>query len=358
MSARRIASVTTEILADPANPMLLIHVTDESGLGGTGETWWGHYRPDLAPGAPVAPIASMIDAILGPTCVGSTLDRVSDIETIWHELIRATYQYGDEGIVRTAISGLDIALWDLLALGREVPVAALLGPILHDRVPVYASLDWLPDAEAIVVDAVRALDAGFGGVKLHESRAEVILAVRDQLGPDVTLMVDASAAYDEPGSVQLASALAPADLTWLEEPLFPQRDHQALARIRAQASMPFAAGENEFSAAGFEQLIGSGAVNIVQPEIAKFGGLTPARQIGELITSADLGLSPHNYSMGPSWLASWHWACTEPSTAWLEVPWLSEGAGFPLNMAMPTTSDGTVAAPIAAGLGIRDTLCR
>ena len=189
----------------------------------------------------------MIDTILGPACLGASIDNVGEVETLWNRLIRMTYQYGDEGIVRTALSGIDIALWDLVAKRDGVPVAALLGPTIHERIPVYASLHWLGNAEAIARDIDRALDAGFEAIKLHESDPELIHAARAHIGPDVPLMIDASAAYDQVGAIDLAYAVADASLTWLEEPMYPQRDRGALARVRAAAPMPIAAGENEYS---------------------------------------------------------------------------------------------------------------
>lgn len=346
-----IAKVETEILPDPANPQLLVHVTDTEGQTGVGETWWGHYRPDLAPGAPVVALAAIIDSLLAPTCVGATINTTDDIKALWQGLIRSTYQYGDEGMVRTAISGIDIALWDLIGRRRDVPVTDMLGPVSHDRLPVYASLDWRNDVDSIYADSIRALEAGFAAIKLHESDAAIINGVRNALGPEVTLMVDASAAHDERGAIDLAAAVAGANLTWLEEPVRPQRDHEALARVSAAATMVVAAGENEFSAEGFERLLSTEAVGMVQPEIAKFGGLTPAGEIAELAAHHSVPLSPHNFSMGPSFLASWHWAMTEPGAAWLEVPWLPDGA-FPCGLELPSIDTGTIGVPSGPGLGM------
>jgi L-alanine-DL-glutamate epimerase-like enolase superfamily enzyme len=164
-------------------------------------------------------------------------------------------------------------------------------------------------------------------------------------------MVDASARFDEAGAIAAARRLAEADLVWFEEPVFPQSDHAALARVRAQATMPIAAGENEFSLGGFERLVESGAIDIIQPEIAKFGGLTPARGIGELAAGAGLAMYPHNYSCGPSLLANIHWAFTAPAARWLEIPWLPEGQSFPCGLALPELHDGCVLAPVGPGLG-------
>lgn len=352
VAGTRIASVVTSVLEDQLNPQLLVHVTAEDAVSGVGETWWGTYQPATPPGSPVRPIAAMIDAVLAPLCIGHEVEDPSGIETLWHRLVRATAQYGPEGIVSTAISGIDLALWDLAARRHGVPVAALLGPVVHERIPAYASLTWLGDVDRVCADARRALDAGFRAVKLHEANVELILAVRDQLGPDVTMMVDASARFDEPGAFAAAQRLAAADLTWFEEPIYPQTDHAALARLRALATMPIAAGENEFSVDGFGRLLAAGSVDVVQPEIAKFGGLTPARAIGDLVAHAGLPMCPHNYSMGPSFLANVHWAFTAPATQWLEVPWLPEGQSFPCGLPMPVLVDGDVLPPTGRGLGL------
>ena len=231
-----------------------------------------------------------------------------------------------------------------LNIVADPTVTVLLGPVVHESIPVYASLTWLGDADRVCADAQRALDHGIRAVKLHEANVELILEVRRRLGPEVTLMVDASARFDEHGAIDAADRLADADLAWFEEPLYPQSDHAALARVRSVAPMPIAAGENEFSLAGFERLIASGAVDILQPEIAKFGGITPARGVG-------VPLCPHNYSLGPSLLANIHWAMTAPAARWLEVPWLSEGGSFPCAMPMPALVDGCVLPPTAPGLG-------
>lgn len=343
--------VHAEILADAYNPQLIVRVESDDGITGHGETWWGSYQPNAAPGMPVLPIAVLIETMLEPLCAGQPCDSVDDIEAIWQRLMRATVQYGHEGIVATAISGVDIALWDLVAKRNGVPVTALLGEVVHDSIPVYASLTWLGDADRVCTDAQRALDAGIRAVKLHEADVDLILEVRDRLGPGVPLMVDASARFDEAGAVEAARRLADADLVWFEEPIYPQSDHAALARLRAQAPMPIAAGENEFGLAGFERLIASGAVDIVQPEIAKFGGLTPARGIADLCHTARLPMYPHNYSLGPSLLANIHWAFTAPAARWLEVPWLPAGGSFPCGIPMPEFVDGCVLAPTATGLG-------
>ncbi len=349
-SGLRVAAVETEVLEDPANPQLLVHVTAEDGTRGTGETWWGIHRPDLPVGDPVRPYQATIDHLLGPLTIGARIETIADIEDWWHRVVRAVYQYGDDGIARGALSGIDIALWDLLARHVDVPVAALLGGIAHDRIPVYASLSWLGDADAVCADIDRAAAAGFTAVKLHESDPDLVLEVRQRTDAAMALMLDVSARYDTEGGVELVRRLDRAGLVWIEEPVFPQRDHAALAAVARAGTTPLAAGENELSCAGLAALASSGAVRTLQPEVAKIGGLTEARAVGPIARDAGCGVAPHNFSMGPSWLASWHLAAHLPETTWLEVPWLPAGATFPGATPMPVVEGGTVHAPTGVGL--------
>lgn len=351
MASTAIESVEVEILADPHNPQLLVHLRCADGVTGTGETWWGTFQPSAEPGTPVLAIAVLIDTLLAPIVVGAPCAGVGDIEALWQRMFRSTLQYGHEGIVSTAMSGIDIALWDAVAKRRSLPVADLLGSRRRDPVPAYASLTWLGDVDRVCTDARRALDAGFRAVKLHEADPALIVEVRRRLGREATLMVDASARFDEAGAHGAVRALAEADLTWFEEPVFPQTDHAALARVRSSARIPIAAGENEFSVAALERLVMSGAVDLLQPEVAKMGGLTPARELAAVSRRTGVPLCPHNYSLGPSLLANIHWAATTPEVQWLEVPWLPEGGSFPCGMDLPELVDGCVRVPDAPGLG-------
>jgi L-alanine-DL-glutamate epimerase-like enolase superfamily enzyme len=295
----------------------------------------------------VRPIAAFVDQILAPRCLGWDSD---DIPGLWRKLVRATYQYGPEGIVSTAIAGVDLALWDLRGRRADQPVASLLGEQRHDRLPAYASLHWLGNPEAAAGDALRALQAGFAGVKLHEADAAIVTAVRDAIGPDVPLMCDVSARLTEDECIAFAGAVAPTELTWIEEPVFPQQDHAGLARIGRRIDQRLAAGENEFSVEGFRRLIETAAVDVVQPDLVKCGGLTVAGDIGALVHASGRWLCPHNFSLGPSLGANIHWAMTEPAARWIEVPLLPEGQRFPSRWELPPMVGGHIEYPRAAGL--------
>ncbi len=342
-----IVSLRTEIVRDQNNPQLLVHLLDEDGLGGTGETWWGTYQPQSEAGTPVGPIATMIDLILKPLCLGANSADTAGLRARLH---RATYQYGPEGVTSAAIAGIDLAMWDLNARRQDVPVADLLGDRVHDRLPAYASLHWLGDAHKACQDADRAVQSGFTGIKLHEADANTVLSVRQVIGPDIALMVDISGRLSDDEYRALAHQVEPANIAWLEEPIFPQQDHQRLARLRAQQKQKMAAGENEFGIEGCRRLLEAGAIDVFQPDIVKFGGLSAARELAGLAREHDVWLCPHNFSLGPSLGANIHWAMTAKAATWIEVPFLSEGQSFSGRWTTPTLEDGMIQYPGKPGL--------
>lgn len=345
----KIASVRSERKDHPRVPQILVRVEDEAGNVGIGEAWWGVATMVERPrGDTLAPIVATIDELLGPICIGRDADRISEL---WHHLLRYAYRYGDEGIVRCALSGIDLALWDLVGRRLEVPVARLFGGRVHDDVPAFASVPGQRAIEPLAREVRRALDAGFGAVKVHEFDADLILQLREVVGPEPVLMVDALGHFDAHDAGPFAARLAGAALAFLENPLFPFRDYRALGRVRRLTDLPLAAGEHEWAHAGFERLIESGAVDFAQPEITKIGGLTFARHLSVMLENAGIALCPHAYRLGPSWNATLHWALCSPATRWIEVPFLPAGIDFPSGASLPALSAGRVTLPDGPGLG-------
>ncbi len=343
----QIVSLRAEVIRDQSNPQLLVRLEAEDGSVGTGETWWGTYQPQAVAGTPVAPIAAMIDSILRPLCLAHDS---TDIAGLQRHLHRATYQYGPEGITSAAIAGIDLAMWDLNARRQNMPVADLLGERIHDQLPAYASLHWIGDADEVTKEAERAVQAGFPGVKLHEADAGIVLAVREAIGPNVALMVDISGRLSDDEHRMLAKAVEPANVSWLEEPIFPQQAHSRLARLRTAQKQRMAAGENEFGIEGCRRLLEADAVDVFQPDIVKFGGLSAAGELAALAMKHDVWLCPHNFSLGPSLGANIHWSMTAKAATWIEVPFLSEGQSFAGNWIAPTLIDGMIQYPSKPGL--------
>ncbi len=345
----KITRVTAEPLEHARVPQLLVHVEDDAGNLGTGECWWGvaTMQQDV-PGDTLAPIAATVDKLLGPRCIGWEAGR---IERIWGDLMRYAYRYGDEGILRCALSGIDLALWDLLGKRLAQPVSQLLGGTVHDALPVYASLPGQRELAPLLAEVQRALAAGFTAVKVHEFDVDLVLALRDALGPDPILMVDALGRFPPATAAHQSQRLAEARLTFLETPLYPMRDYRLLARLRRDSPIPLAVGEHEWSFDGFERLFKSESVSFVQPEICKIGGLTFARRIGTLAELYGVPLCPHAYRLGPGFNATLHWAFASPGAVWVEVPFLPEGIDFPSGAVLPPLVNGCANLPPGVGLG-------
>ena len=221
-------------------------------------------------------VVPAIDQWVAPLAIGQKVDDVAlpaRIERTLHNLGRA-------GATIHAISGLDIALWDIRGKLAGVPVSTLLGGRRRDRIEVYASLlqyDGEQERVRRVVD--RALGEGFKQIKLHERTAEAVAAARDVAGPGVPLMVDTNCAWLPADAVAAVTEMAPSDLLWIEEPIWPPEDFASLAALRHATGVATAIGENASNALDFKKMLADDCVDYVQPSVIKIGGLTPLWRI-------------------------------------------------------------------------------
>jgi D-galactarolactone cycloisomerase len=343
----KITAIRCRPFAHPRLQQLLVEVESDDGLVGTGEAWWGIATGEKSDSA-FRPIQAAIEALFAPRCIGRDAGA---IEALWFDLSDWSARYGDGGIATMALSGIDLALWDLLGKRLGVPVVQLLGGLAHQRLPVYASLPPLRSLDAVVRECRSAQAAGFSAFKLHEVDPGIVRGTREALGAGATLMVDVNGHFDHAGAVAFGRAIADSDILWYEEPVRPMQNHDAIARVAAAVSIDLAGGENEYSLADFSSLLQRNAVRYLQPEITKFGGLTPARKIAALAELHNVALAPHNFRIGPSLYASMHWGFASPATCWLELPWFSDGRAFPCGAILPPVTDGYVLPPTAPGFG-------
>ncbi len=347
----KITAVRCRPFASPRLPQLLVDVDTDDGFTGIGEAWWGIATPDSPAGldAPFRPIQAAIEALLAPRCIGKD---ATDIQGLWFDLSDWSSRYGDGGIITMALSGIDLALWDLKGKRHGLPVAELLGGRAHDRVPAYASLPPLRTNEAVIRECRRAVAAGFRAIKLHEIEVDAVAAARDAVGRDVQLMVDVNGHFDTLDAIAFGRAIAPFDILWYEEPVRPMRNHDAISRVAQAQPLDLAAGENEYGLDDFARLIERDALRWLQPEITKIGGLTAALKVGALAELHNLALAPHNFRIGPSLYASIHWGFVSPATRWFELPWLPEGINAACGAVLPPIVDGGIALPDGPGFGL------
>jgi len=317
--------------------ILLVRVETHDGLVGWGEAFGFAVWPATR---------TALDELVKPIALGRD---ESDIAGLADDLARKLHLLGRTGPVMYAISGLDIALWDLAGKRAGRPLAALLGGAQRTRLPAYASLLRYGDPTLVARNAAAAVARGFSAIKLHETTVDNVAAARRAIGPDVKLMVDVNCPWTVDQALAIASGIAPFDVHWFEEPVFPPEDYKALARVRRAAGMPIAAGENAVSAVDFERMFETGAVDHAQPSVTKIGGVTGMLQVIGIAREHGAALAPHSPYVGPGLLATMHLIAARVPEALVEYSHVDLGAN-PLGEAI-LARDGMLTLPDAPGLG-------
>jgi L-alanine-DL-glutamate epimerase-like enolase superfamily enzyme len=282
---------------------------------------------------------------IAPELIG---EDPSDIQRIWTRLVWAGASVGRSGLATQAVAAIDIALWDLKAKRAGLPLAKLLGAH-RDAVACYnTSGGFLSTPLEQVLDNTRAARAsGIGGIKIKvgqpDTRADLarVAAVREELG-DFPLMVDANQQWNRDTAVRMGRVLEEFDLVWIEEPLdaYDAAGHAALAR---ELATPIATGEMLTSPAEHEELLRHGAVDFLQPDAPRVGGITPFLKIMERGRHAGVRLAPH-FAME----IHLHLAAAYEIDPWVEhFDWLD-----PLFEERLETVDGRMRVPARPGLGI------
>jgi L-alanine-DL-glutamate epimerase-like enolase superfamily enzyme len=272
---------------------VVVKVYDGDGRCGVGTVGMGH-----------AGAVAIVRDGLAPLVLGQ---RVFDVELLWERMYRSTLNIGRKGLVVEAISAVDIALWDLMGqcLGR--PVFDLLGGRTRERIPVYASrLYATEDLDALATEAADYATKGYGGIKQRlaygpgdglpgmRRNLELITTVAAAIGPDVEHMVDAYMGWDISYAVRMVRMIEERGirLRWVEEPLIPD-DIAGYAELRRSVATPIAAGEHEFTRYGFRQLLEAHAVDVLQPDVNRVGGITEARKVWALAAAHGVPVVPH-----------------------------------------------------------------
>jgi L-alanine-DL-glutamate epimerase-like enolase superfamily enzyme len=251
----------------------------------------------LAPHA----VKTVIDTYLRPLLIGQ--DPL-DTEYLWQSMYRRTMAYGRKGVGMTAISAIDLALWDLKGKRLGQPVFRLLGGRTKAQIPVYASRLYSQPLDDLRREARAYLDQGFRAMKLRfgwgprdgaagmAKNLALIGALRETVGDAVELMADCYMGWSLEYARRMVRLLEPFNLRWLEEPLIPD-DIAGYAELRAMGRVPIAGGEHEFTLRGFRQLIDARAIDVAQFDVNRVGGITAARKIADLCEAYDVAVVPH-----------------------------------------------------------------
>ena len=357
----RITEINTVVLrlpevraiGDGTQDVLLIFVHTDTGAIGIGEM---HTAPTVGEAIVHAPVSHIRSQGLAQVLLG---EDPSDIDACWQRMADASEVYGRRGAAFHAISGVDLALWDLRGKAEGRPVADLLGGRRQDTLETYASVLMPDTVEDAVTLAGSCADEGFAAVKygwgglaggLDQAR-RLVGAVRDT-APDTDIMIDIGAGLQLDEALALAQALEPFDIAFLEEPLHPD-DLDGFAQLTAQSPIPIATGEKETSLAGFRTLIEHGRPDIVQPDLARAGGFTEVERIWELAIDRGVRLVPHCWSTDILVAATVQFLASRPEPIRLEFCLEDNPLRRELNPDPVWPVDGVVTVPEAPGLGVR-----
>jgi L-alanine-DL-glutamate epimerase-like enolase superfamily enzyme len=303
-------------------PALLVEVETDQGLVGLGES--AHF------GGPMASTAQVIEGELRDYLIGQD---PRNIEYLWEMMHKRAYKHARGGIVIAAISGIDIALWDLRGKMAGMPLWRLLGGY-RQRVPAYATGGFYSENKGIkelTGEMASYVKHGFRAVKMKigrnpdielsplrvmdsagkcevtlEEDLERVAAVRDTIGPDIKLMVDANGAWDVPIAVKMGRAMERFDIYWYEEPISPD-DVAGSAEVASRVDIAVAGYETcSYGIVDFNDYIKARAVHFVQPDVAWAGGLTESLKIAHMAQAANLPIAPHIHGSAVAVAAAVH----------------------------------------------------
>ncbi|MDA0336416.1 MAG: mandelate racemase/muconate lactonizing enzyme family protein [bacterium] len=278
----------------------IVRITTDEGLVG-----WGEGSADVEH--------------LAPLLIGADpMDRNGLWERCFHSMYNANNFVGFGG---SALSAIDIALWDLAGKATGLPVCDLLGGRIRDRVAVYATGLYYTEGEfpeRLLEEARSYVDAGYTGMKTKvgglsiEEDVRRVAAIRETIGFEVQLMVDANLAYNATTAIRIGRQLAELDVFWFEEPVNP-RDIDGLLQVKAALPMAIAGGENLRTRFDFRDYLTRRAFDVVQPDVAHCGGLTEMSRIAAMASACGTLVCPHVWGTPIMIAASLHLAATLPS---------------------------------------------
>ena len=273
---------------------LIVEIFTDAGLVGIGNA-------ALAPRI----TKQVIDVYLKPLLIGK---NPFDSEFIWQLMYRKTMAFGRKGIGMTAISAIDIAIWDILGKAAKQPVFRLLGGRTKHRIPVYASRLYSQCLEKLAAEAKSYKDCGYTAMKLRfgwgpqdgaagvQKNLDLVRTVREVIGDGIDLMADAYMGWNLDYARRIIPLLEPYNLRWLEEPVIPD-DISGYVALKSMGRIPIAGGEHEFTLYGFRELLDAKAVDYIQFDTNRVGGITQARKIAALAEAHSVPVVPHSGQM-------------------------------------------------------------
>jgi L-alanine-DL-glutamate epimerase-like enolase superfamily enzyme len=338
---------------DGTQDMLLVKVLTDAGIVGYGEV---DSSPLVAKSIIDAPISHTISRGLRHLIVG---EDPFEIEYLWHKMYQGSIYHGRRGAAIQAISGIDLALWDIMGKATGLPVYKLLGGGFRRSVRAYASALFGDDLAHTGAKVSSYVDRGFTAVKMGwepmgqdpKYDVELVRTMRAAAGPGVDILIDAGLCWDAKTAIQMARRFEEFGIYWLEEPLHPD-NLEGYRRLSESVDTRIAAGEEESSRASFIDLMDRGKIDVVQIDVTRVGGITEARKIAWLAADRGLPCVNHSFTTDLNIAASLHLLASIPNAVMLEFcveesPLRSRLALNPIRV-----HEGLASVPEAPGLGV------
>ncbi len=339
---------------DSGQDALIVRVTTDAGITGIGEV---DSAPLAVKGVIEAPFSHNITCGLRELMIG---EDPFETEYLWYKMYRKNVYGGRRGIGIHAMSGIDIALWDIKGKALGQPIWKLLGGGFHKKIRPYASTLFGKTPDETRERAQRFRDRGFTAVKFgwepmgQDEKTDIALVreARRGLGDDVDLLIDAGLVWDAKTAIQRARAFADYNIFWLEEPLAPD-DYDGYRKLSEATHIRIAAGEEESSRLSYIELMDRGKIDVVQIDLTRVGGFTEAMKIASLAVDRGLPVANHGFTTYINVAAALHFLNSVPNSficefaAEEETTLREEITTFPI-----TAKDGYLEIPAAPGLGL------
>lgn len=333
----------------------IVEIETADGIVGWGECY-----------GPSAVAKAYLETQFAPRIIGRD---AFDVEVIWEDLYNRIKDYGGRGMATSALSGIDIALWDIIGKTCGKPIHKLIGGAYRTEVTAYATGLYFIDMDRLIEEAVEEanefvgngfvvikMKIGLGSPKLDIER---VAAVRKAIGDDVRLMVDANHCFTVPQAIRIGRELEKLNVEWFEEPISPE-DIDGYVEVTRSLDMAVAGGENEFTRWGFRDLVVRKAMDIIQPDVCAAGGISECRKIATLASAHGVECIPHAWGSAIGLAATLHFLAAlpdqppsfRPMPPLLELEQCENPFRDLLSVEPILQKDGKVQIPTGAGLGI------
>jgi L-alanine-DL-glutamate epimerase-like enolase superfamily enzyme len=339
---------------DSGQDALIVRVHTDAGISGVGEV---DSSPLAVKGAIDGPFSHNITSGLKHLVIG---EDPFEIERIWHKMYQRNVYAGRRGIGIHAMSGIDLALWDIKGKALGLPVWKLLGGGFHRRIRAYASSLFGATPQETCERGKRFIDLGFSAVKFgwepmgrdEETDIALVREARRGVGEKADLMIDAGLCYDAKTALQRVRRFEEHRIFWFEEPLAPD-NYEGYRRLSQATSVRIAAGEEESERRSFTELMDKGKIDVVQVDLTRCGGITEGLKIASLAADRGLPCVNHGFTTYINVAAALHWLASIPNSFIME--YVAE-EGTALREAITRQSfravDGFVTVPDEPGLGV------